>query len=205
MRSFKYRSLAALASPLLALSLLGATATPAPAATAPQAGVPFNYWIDATTTLAKLHQTVTIPRGTFAGSINLSTKTLTGHITLPPATATVSGAGLPLATATFKISEVKPVHGTIDFATLTATATSVFNIQVVSLSPAALPFVNLVGDSCMTSKPVSVTMTGSLVALVFSGKYAIPPLQNCGAVTSALNLVIPGRGNTFSATATPKT
>jgi hypothetical protein len=204
MKHLHYRVIAALAAPLLALSLLGATAAPTSAAT-PQGGVRFNYWIDATTTLAKLNQTVTVPRGTFSGTIDLATSKLTGHITLPPATATVSGAGLPLATATFQIAEVKPVTGFFDFASLMATATSVFNIQLVSLSPAALPFLNLVGDKCVTSKPVHVTMSGSIVPpLVFSGKYAIPPLQNCGALTAALNLVVPGRGNTFTALATPK-
>jgi hypothetical protein len=67
--------------------------------------------------------------------------------------------------------------------------------------------VNLVGTTCMTSKPVSVTMSGpaSLGApSVFSGVYTIPPLQNCGLATTALNLVLPGPGNTFSASATPK-
>jgi hypothetical protein len=41
------------------------------------------------------------------------------------------------------------------------------------------------------------------VDLLFSGTYTIPPLQNCGAATKALNLVVPGPGNTFTAVATP--
>ncbi len=34
----------------------------------------------------------------------------------------------------------------------------------------------------------------------FSGTYTIPKLKDCGLVTPALNLLIPGPGNTFSAT-----
>jgi hypothetical protein len=202
------RSVGALVAPLIAVSLLAA---PNPAAATsgptvqPQAGIPFNYWVDATTTLKKLNQTVTIPRGTFKGTLDLSAKTLTGSIKLPPAEAPVAIAGLPLATATFKVDEVKPVTGTFDFSTLEVTATAVFNIQLVSLTPVGLPFINLVGDSCQTSKPVRVTMSGNLAPpLKFTGKYKIPPLENCGAATTALNLAVPGPGNVFSAVATPK-
>ena len=98
--------------------------------------------------------------------------------------------------------------GHIDFATLRATATSVFNIKVVRVSPALAPFVNLVGNSCTTSTPVTVTMSGlaSLTAAsTFSGTYTIPKLAGCGlAATTALNLVVPGPGNTFTAVAAPR-
>jgi hypothetical protein len=202
------RAVGALTAPLLAVSLLAApnpaAATSGPAVQ-PQAGFPFNYWIDASTTLAKLNQTVTIPRGTFKGTIDIANSTLTGSIKLPPAQTPVAIAGLPLATATFKVAEVQPVTGTIDFSTLKVTATSVFNIKLVSLTPVGLPFINLVGDSCKTSKPVSVTMSGGLAPpLVFTGTYTIPPLKNCGAATTALNLAVPGPGNTFTAVATPR-
>jgi hypothetical protein len=93
----------------------------------------------------------------------------------------------------------------VNLAKATATATSVFNIQIVSITPAGLPFINLVGNSCVTSKPISVTISGSLAApITFSGVYTIPPLKNCGAATPALNQVVPGPGNVFTAAATPK-
>ena len=130
---------------------------------------------------------------------------LTGTISLPPAKSTVAVAGLPLATATFKTVEVGPVTGTVNFSKMTATATSVFNIEIPSVTPTGLSFANLVGNSCTTSTPVHVTMTGSLKPpLKFSGIFTVPPLKTCGAATPALNLVVPGPGNTFSATATPK-
>jgi hypothetical protein len=213
MRPMIRSAIAAVTTSLFVVSLIAAAATPSSAQTAPatrapvhhDSGIPFDYWVHASTTLKKLNQTVTIPKGTFKGSIDLSTFALTGTIQLPEATATVAIAGLPLATATFQMSEVGPVTGTVNLKTLKVTATSVFTIKLVSLSPEGLPFINLVGDSCQTSKPVSVTMSGALTPpLKFSGIYTIPPLKNCGAATTALNLVVPGPGNTFSAIATPK-
>jgi hypothetical protein len=205
-----HRAVAALATPLFALSVLAATSPSASAATksaattaAAPGTIPFNYWVDATTTLKKLNQTVKVPRGTFVGSVNIATSKLTGVITLPPAKAPVKLAGIGLATATFKMTEVKPVTGSID-PSFVVTATGVFNIQIVSVTPVGLASVNLVGNQCTTSTPVSVTMSGPFTAGKFSGIYTIPPLQNCGAATKALNLVVPGPGNTFSAVATPR-
>jgi hypothetical protein len=201
----------ALTTAVMAVSLLGAGSAPASAKAAPNgaeaspAGTfAFDYWVDATTTLKKLNQTVTVPRGTFSGNIDFNTSKLTGSISLPPASAPFKVAGLPLATATFKITELKPVSGTLDLGTLALTATSVFSIQITKVTPVGLPQVNLVGNLCKTSKPVSVTMTEYFSSTTFSGLYTIPPLQNCGAATKALNLVVPGPGNTFSAVATPK-
>lgn len=200
MRPIMHRAGAALATCLLAVSLSGVASTSASAA----GGISFNYWVDATTTLKKLNQTVTVPRGTFVGSIDVATWNLTGSITLPPAKAPFKVAGLPLATATFKMTEVKPVTGHLDVNSLVVTATSVINIQIVKVTPIGLPFVNLVGNYCKTSKPVTVTMSGAFNGNVFKGTYTIPPLQNCGASTTALNLVVPGPGNTFTAVVTPR-
>jgi hypothetical protein len=205
MRSTLRRTVAALSVPLLAATFL-ATAPASAATKKADPTVPFDYTIHATTTLKKLNQTVTIPAGEFKGTIDLSTFKLTGTISLPPAQSTVAIAGLPLATATFKIAEVGPVTGSVNFSTNKVVATSVFNIQIASLTPTGLSFLNLVGNSCTTSKPVSVTMTGALKPpLKFSGTFTVPPLKTCGATTPVLNQVVPGPGNTFAATATAKT
>ncbi len=166
-----------------------------------------DYTVNATTTLAKLHQTVTVPPGSFIGSINLKTFALTGNLSLPPASTTVNLAGIGLATATFELSATKPVTGTVDIKTFAVTATASFNVLVTSVKPLGLP-INLVGNSCGTSKPVSVTFSGTIKlkgSSAFSGSYTIPPLQTCGLATPALNLVIPGPGNVFSATFAPAT
>jgi hypothetical protein len=37
----------------------------------------------------------------------------------------------------------------------------------------------------------------------FTGTFTIPKFKTCGLATAALNQLIPGPGNTFSATSTP--
>ena len=202
-RSMKGR-VAALLTLLVPLTLIATVAQPAGADTL----LPFSYRVDATTHLKKLNQTVTVPPGTFVGAIDVTTARLSGTITLPPATIKIKLAGIvPLVTATVQIVETKPVTGTVDFSTVPfpIVATATFNIHIVSAYAGIVP-VNLVGNSCTTSTPVSVTMRGAakpLAPATFSGFYTIPPLKTCGALTTALNLVIPGPGNTFTAKATP--
>jgi hypothetical protein len=198
------RTLSAL---LLVLAMLW-LAVATPSASAADVLVPFSYRIDATTHLKKLNQTVTVPPGTFVGSIDLNTATLTGDIALPPATLSLKLAGIvPLVTATVKIVQTKPVSGTVDLSKspFQVVATSTFNIQITKATAGILP-INLVGDHCTTSTPISVTMRGAAqpgAPASFSGPFTIPPLKTCGLTTAALNLVVPGPGNTFSANATP--
>ncbi len=168
--------------------------------------VPFDYVVDATTHLKKLDQDVTIPTGTFTGVINLTTGALTGDITLPPAQMTMSLVGIGLVTADMQIVERQPVTGTLDPTTFAVSATAVFDIRIVSAHPTATPSVNLVGDSCTTSEPVSVTMAGTANLTgpsTFSSAYTIPDLENCELATTALNLVVPGPDNTFTAVVQP--
>src|SRR5882757_4560416 len=102
---------------LLVLPMLW-LAVATPSASAADVLVPFSYRIDATTHLKKLNQTVTVPPGTFVGSINLTTSTLTGTIALPPAKLSLKLAGIvPLVTANVKIIQTKPVTGTVNLAT----------------------------------------------------------------------------------------
>jgi len=183
-----------------------ATVMPADTASASSAGVlNVNYVVNASTTLAKLHQTVVVPPGTFKGSVSIPSFILTGVLALPPASDTISLAGVGLVTATFQLAETKPVKGLVNLGAETVTAKSKFNVEIVSVDPLGLP-VNLVGNSCGTSTPVSVTFSGKFAftgSESFSGTYTIPPLSNCGALTAALNLVIPGPGNIFNATFAP--
>ena len=167
---------------------------------------PFNWAVDATTHLKKLNKDVTVPTGTFVGVVDLTTGQLSGDITLPPAQVTLSLAGFGLVTANMQIVEALPITGHLDVSTFAVTATAVFNIFIPSAYPTALPMVNLVGHSCQTSAPVSVTMKGTANltgASTFTGVYAIPRLKTCGLATTALNLVVPGPGNTFRATVQP--
>ncbi|HEX4490283.1 MAG TPA: Calx-beta domain-containing protein [Acidimicrobiia bacterium] len=167
---------------------------------------PFNWDVDATTHLKKLNQDVTVPTGSFDGVVDLTTGTISGDITLPPAQMTLNLAGIGLVTANMQIVEAQPITGTLDPSTFAVSATAVFNINIPSAYPTATPTVNIVGDTCTTSSPVSVTMTGTANlagASTFSGTYTIPNLKTCGVTTTALNLVVPGPGNTFTAVVQP--
>jgi hypothetical protein len=168
---------------------------------------PVDYTVDASTTLKKLDKTVVVPPGSFIGGINLTTGKLSGKLTLPPASTTVSLAGIGLVTATFVLSPVGKITGHVNFSTFEVTSTAKFNVLVTSVEPLGLP-VNIVGNSCGTSTPVSVTFSGKFSlsgSSAFSGTYTIPPLSNCELATPALNLLIPGPGNVFSATFAPAT
>ena len=121
---------------------------------------PFNWNVDATTHLKKLNMDVTIPTGTFNGVVDLTTGELSGDITLPPAQVTLSLVGFGLVTANMKIVETQPITGHLDTSTFAVTSTAVFNILILSAYPTATPTVNVVGNTCTTSQPVSVTMQG---------------------------------------------
>jgi hypothetical protein len=189
-------------------ALLAATALGAPAADAASPssnGITVVYNLTAQTHIKKLNQDVTIKHGKLTATVDLATGNLTGHLTLPPATVTTYEAGVGLLTSTFQMKEAKPVTGHVDFGTLHVKATSVFNILVKSVYAGPIP-VNLVGSSCTTSKPVSVTMAGTAsftAPSVFTGTYTIPNFKSCSLATPVLNQLIPGPGNTFKATATP--
>jgi hypothetical protein len=167
----------------------------------------FDYNVDATTHMKTLNSDIVIKGGRFQGGIDFGTNELRGSITLPATTFTYP-TGVGLATATAKIAPVGPVTGMVDFNTLTVTATSSFNIRIVSAYLLGTTSPNLVGNYCRTSKPVTVTMSGPISlgdASTFSGEFTMPPLIYCGVVqTQALNLVMAGPGNTFTATATPR-
>lgn len=197
--------LALVAGMTLGLPLSTANATTSPST------LPIDWTVNASTHLAKLNQTVTVPPGTFVGSINLSTGHLEGNLSLPPATTTIRLAGLvPLATATFAITEAAPITGQVNFSTFNVSAVASFNIHVVRATPLGPPLglpVNLVGNECQTSVPVTVKMAGKASLTgpsTFQSTYTIPPLAHCGLATVALNLLVAGGGNTFTATFAPK-
>jgi len=189
----------------------------------------FKYNVVATTQIAKIDQTVSPPPGIFQGGIDLATGQLKGSIALPPATFTYPVEGLVPVTATAAIVQVKPVTGHVNIGNFKVTATATFNIHILTayvstptlptvpitlpvtlpslpLPPVTIPPVNLVGNSCQTATPISVTMSGIAhlgAASKFTGTFTIPDLANCGPATSELNQLIAGPGNTFSAVATP--
>ncbi len=181
-------------------------------ATAPSAGaadliIPIHWNVNASTHIKSLNLDVTVPTGTFTGTFDVNTGVLTGNVSLPPAAKTISIAGIPLATATFAMTPTGPITGHVDLKTLTATVSASFNFAITSATLSIAPKLNLVGNSCKGVSPVSVDMSGPVnlsTGSTFSSTYTIPKFTGCGfLVTPLLNLIIPGPGNTFTATFAP--
>lgn len=168
--------------------------------------LPITWTVNASTTLKALNQTVVVPPGTFAGQVDLGTGSLRGDLNLPPASTTMKLLSLPLANAVFSMEQARPITGSIDLAAGTVTTTASFTARLRSLKPTLLP-VNLVGNNCRTVSPITVTMGGpfSLTgASTFTGTYTMPKFRDCGLlVTPIINLIIPGPGNTLTATFAP--
>jgi hypothetical protein len=191
--------------PLVAVVLapvvaLGLCANAPAASAAPAHALNLSFLVNATTHLAKSGMDITIPQGTFTGKLNTGTGKITGNLSLPPAQKTISLAGIGLATATLALAPTRAATGQLDLQTGQLTTTSVFNIDITSLTVLGLP-VNLVGSNCATSKPVHATVSGlfSLTGSTLTGTYTIPPFSNCELPTTAINLLLPGPGNTLSA------
>lgn len=161
--------------------------------------------VKSTTTLATLHQTVTVPAGTFVGSVNGDTGKLTGTLKLPNATTKIDIEGVGVATATIALVPTKAVTGSLNIATMTVKATATLRIEVRSLDPTLLPL-NLVGSSCTTSTPAVITFSGVIQPsgdVTVSGTYTIPKFVDCRGTAIGLDLAVSGPGNTFHASMTP--
>ena len=94
-----------------------------------------------------------------------------------------------------------------DLATNTVTVNSSFTFNIDKAALSLLPSLNLVGNNCHGATPISVNMSGPVNltgSSTFSATYTIPKFAGCGLlVTPILNLIIPGPGNTFTATFAP--
>lgn len=172
--------------------------------------IAFDYKIDATTHIKKSDQTMTVKGGKFHGLVDFDTAQLQGSITLPDAKVT-TGAGPAQVMIVTRTVPTKPVTGKINLNNFKVTSTSHFLIKIVSVylvPPAGLPIPkqNLVGNGCQTVAPVDVTMSGIAhlgAPSTFKGTFSIPQLANCQGFENVLNQLIPGPGNTFTATAKP--
>ncbi len=170
----------------------------------------FDYTIDATTHIKKSDQTQTVKGGKFHGEVDFDKGLIAGKITLPDAKVPVSAGPLSVMIISRTIP-TKPVSGKINLDTFKVTSTSHFLIKIVSVyvvPPAGLPIPkqNLVGNGCQTVAPVNVTMSGIAhlgAPSVFKGTFSIPEFAGCQGFENVLNQLIPGPGNTFTATAKP--
>jgi hypothetical protein len=183
----------------------GAGTVLAPAASAGTIDLHWN--ISATAHIAKSGSDVNMSGGRFDGAIDTDTGNLSGSMSLPPATVTVNLLGsIPAADVTVQITPVGKTTGHVDFSTFHVTTKSTFNIRVTKVTPHGSD-VNIVGDDCKTEKPITVRLGGTADLehpSTFSGTFAIPEFEDCRFFEAAINQLIPGPGNTFSATFAPE-
>ena len=202
MRSFRKR----VATLIVSLGLaVGLSTVLAPAA---GAGMIELHWnISATAHIAKMGSDLNVTGGHFDGTINTDTGALNGRMSMPPTTLTVNLLGtIPAADITAQITPVGRTTGHVDFNTFNVTTKSSFNIRITKVVPHGTDQ-NLVGDSCKTETPITLKLSG--VASLdkpssLSSTFTIPDFADCNLFEVAINELIPGPGNTFTATFAPE-
>lgn len=168
-----------------------------------------DWTLSGTASLAKLRQTLTLPSGSlFSGDANLTKRTLTGGIEVPPFFTTIDILGLKIRTA-IKLVPTGAISGSIqllDNGNLRIRGNAPVIVRVESLQ---LGVINL-GTNCRTSRgvqiplafdgPVSALGAG---ALRFNSVATFPTFTDCGAYGPLLSALISGSGNRFILTQTP--
>jgi len=185
----------------------GAGLAAAPALASPTAAadttVTVTYPVTGSTFIKAINSTVDLGPGTLATTADLTTSTLTGTLTLPPATGSFRELGLIPVTATTELVQDGPATGTVDFSTNAVQTTTQATLKVTSLTAAGIPIP--VGSSCQTSTPATITVSSQpgfsvLGGGTLAGTYTIPRFARCGLATLLINLTLPGPGNTISLT-----
>jgi hypothetical protein len=165
--------------------------------------ITIRYPVTGTTHLAAPNADLPLGPGKLTATADLTTDAITAKLSLPDATGSFKELGLVPVTATAQLINDGPTTGTIDPNTGSVTTTSLITMRIVSLTVAGIP--QLVGNSCETSAPVSVTVASQpgfniLKGGNLDGTYTIPQFANCGLDTLLINLTLPGPGNTITLT-----
>jgi len=180
-------------------------ATPAlasPAAPAADQTVSVTYPVTGSTFIKAVNSSIALGPGSLSTTADLTTSTLTGTLSLPPATGSFKELGLVPVTATTEMIQDGQATGTVDFTTNAVTTTTKESIKLTSLKVAGLPVP--VGGNCETS-PATITVSSQpgfnvLSGGTLSGTYTIPSFAHCGLATLLINLTLPGPGNTITLT-----
>ncbi|MGC1286918.1 MAG: hypothetical protein WA895_28720 [Streptosporangiaceae bacterium] len=179
-----------------------ALASPAAPIAPSDSTVSVSYPVTGSTFIKAIGSTIDLGPGTLSTTADLTTSTLTGTLTLPPATGSFKELGLIPVTATTEMIQDGTATGTVNFTTNAVTTTATDTIKLTSLKVAGVPI--LVGPSCETSPTtISVSSQAGFNVLnggTLSGTYTIPQFAHCGLATLLINLTLPGPGNTISLT-----
>lgn len=179
-----------------------ALASPAAPIAPSDSTVSVSYPVTGSTFIKAIGGAIDLGPGTLSTTADLTTSTLTGTLTLPPATGSFKELGLIPVTATTEMIQDGTATGTVNFTTNAVTTTATDTIKLTSLKVAGVPI--LVGPSCETSPAtISVSSQAGFNVLnggTLSGTYTIPQFAHCGLATLLINLTLPGPGNTISLT-----
>ena len=193
---------AAVAGIAAATPALASPGAPAGPAAPSDSTVSVSYPVTGSTFIKAIGGVIDLGPGTLSTTADLTTSTLTGTLTLPPATGSFKELGLIPVTATTEMIQDGTATGTVNFTTNAVTTTATDTIKLTSLKVAGVPI--LVGPSCETS-PATIAVSSEagfnvLNGGTLSGSYTIPPFAHCGLATLLINLTLPGPGNTISLT-----
>ncbi|MDX1589301.1 MAG: choice-of-anchor D domain-containing protein [Oleiphilaceae bacterium] len=151
--------------------------------------------------------------GSIDAALNLGDLTLTGDLHLDPTEGTFSISDFFLfralrATAEVEFEQAEKVVGYLDGDDIHATSVVWVKVKSVDLGIWGVRLFGLGGgEECMTSEPVVIELSNPegeafepLVGGNLEGTYELPPLENCGSLTSTLNDFMSGPGNTINLT-----
>lgn len=162
-----------------------------------------SYPVNGSTMIAKTNSSLTLGPGTLSAVADLTTSTLTGSISLPPATGSFKELLIIPVTATVEFNQVGKTKGTINLAKDSVTATSKITLKITDLKVAGIDVP--VGSNCQSATPATIKVSSGTGFTIggggpVSGTYTIPPFAHCLLETLVINLTIPGPGNTISLT-----
>ncbi|TVP57541.1 MAG: choice-of-anchor D domain-containing protein [Halomonadaceae bacterium] len=151
--------------------------------------------------------------GFIDAELNLSDLTLEADLNLDPTQGSFSISNFILfralrATAKVEFRQLEKVVGFIDGDDLFATSVIEVNVKQVDLGLWGLRLFGLGGGAeCKTNAPVTIELRNpegeAFIPLEggnVEGTYDLPPLENCGTLTSTLNNFMSGPGNTINLT-----
>src|SRR5690554_1003815 len=157
----------------------------------------------------------TLPlNGSIATLLELASGTFEADLNVEP---TVGNFSIKLlfsrlnATANVEFEQSEMTTGNLVNGKLTANSHLYVKVPKVQLKLLGIPVRVGGGSECQTIQPVDITLTsveGSNFSPAtggdVSGVYDLPPLENCGLLTSVLNQFLTGSGNTIDLTLTPE-
>jgi hypothetical protein len=165
------------------------------------------FWGNVTgeTVMAKPKVTVTIPKSTFAATVDLGNGQLVGDMKVPDMTMKMKMFGFVPVTSIVRMVPVGQTTGTVDLANSKVTSTTRFTLEVLRSSTDFAPDINMVQAGCTTSAPSEAVLVNTAPIDLggktpLTGTFTVPKFKNCGILTPLLTHLISGPGNTMSIT-----